>query len=166
MKRRTLFSPSGKDSCGRVHPASDFLAILPTFLALVPPLQCEKPLMPCGIFCGISTLAERCIREFLNDSCSSFLCAFEVLVNASNVDEEALCCLPKFSRILVVRTGAAHHHKVLAELHCAVPDLAVRIFVCGTVFPKTKSFIQKSLSRGNIGIIKIGDNRHSPPSVR
>src|SRR5215469_4277052 len=103
---------------------------------------------------AISTLAERCIREVLNNPCSSFLCAFKVLVNASNIDEKALCCLPEFSRILVVRTRAAHHHKVLAELHCAVPDLAVRIFVGGTVFPKTKSFIQKSLSRGNIGIIK------------
>src|SRR5215469_14298136 len=94
--------------------------------------------MSLWIFGAISTLAERCIPNFLNDLCSRFLCALEVFVNFGNVDEEALCGLPEFSRILVSRTGTTHHHKVFAELHRTVLDLAVRVFVGGTMFLKTK----------------------------
>lgn len=77
-------------------------------------VRSEEPLMAFGIFCSITTLIEGCIADFLNDLCSIFLCALEVFINLENVDEKALRRLPEFSRVLVIGTGTAHHHEVIA----------------------------------------------------
>ena len=72
----------------------------------------EEPLMAFRVFCAISTLAERCIPDFLNDLCSRFFCTHEVGVDISNADEEALRRLPQLSRVPVLRAWAAHHHQI------------------------------------------------------
>jgi hypothetical protein len=119
------------------------------------------PLMSFGIFGAVAAVTVRRIFGLFENCRTRPPGPLEVRVHVFYIDVKALRCLTEPFRILIFRTGAAHHDQVVAEFHRGVMDLAVGPPHWDAILPKTECFRQKLQCCGHILLIKIGCDGHN-----